>query len=371
MAGLEKLVNEVMVSSPWTVQSSWKFRRPSHINLLEMRAVEKLIEKQAKAGPQRTVCLVDSNVTRCALGKGRSSSLALSTVIRRISSTMVAFGQYLVTPFCPTRLNCADDPTRERPLRPPVPGLQLSCLSESDLWAIASIRLTNRWASNWVRLVLTVLGPYVTCLADRSSYRFSYLSAEQRRDFGHGNQRDHSTCAPVVALDFDQTLGFPGEGPFFGTFSPWVWAFSLLDFAFGLLDFLPLCLVLLFPFWPLLLLRCRWGPCWVLGALVIFHGPPGAIAMEPLTSAELARAALRATRPVLPEGRPTLDRTSRLRERYWLLLHPWHGPESTCKAQPLSGCGTPHTSRGRSVERNLWPAVPPRFLGGHLTGAAF
>lgn len=129
VSGLEnQLVNEVMVSRPWTVESSWKFKRASHINLLDMRSVEKLIEKQAKAGSVRTVCFVDSNVTRCALGKGRSSSLALSTVIRQISSTMVAFGQYLVTPFCPTRLNCADDPTRERTLRTPVHGLQIGRL---------------------------------------------------------------------------------------------------------------------------------------------------------------------------------------------------------------------------------------------------
>lgn len=78
-----------------------------------------------------------------------------------------------------------------------------------------------------------------------------------------------------------------------------------------------------FPTLPPLPFRCRWGHCRVLGAVVIFQGLSGAHAMDPVTTADLARASQRALRLVLPEGRPTLDRTSRLRERYWEQFLAW------------------------------------------------
>lgn len=122
--GLEsQIVNEIVQGSHWEVQNSWAFKRKQQINLLELKSVEKLVEKVAKRAPKRVVCLVDSNVSRGALGKGRSASRALTAVLRRIAAMQVAFAVYLTTPFCPTRLNVADDPTRARPLRAPVPGL--------------------------------------------------------------------------------------------------------------------------------------------------------------------------------------------------------------------------------------------------------
>ena len=172
VAGLEnQLVNEVMLSNSCEVRKSWKFKRPSHINLLELKSVERLAEDRAKAGPSRFVNFVDSNVTRCALGKGRSASLALSAVLRRISAVMVAFGLYMVTPFCPTRSNCADDPTTDKALRPPVPGLGWHQLSYRELWKIACIPPTRRWASNWIRLLLFMVGPRLTEFNDRTTFR--------------------------------------------------------------------------------------------------------------------------------------------------------------------------------------------------------
>ena len=211
--GLEnQLVNELMVSSKWQVERSWKFKRPSHINLLEMKAVERLVEKRAKEGPSRFACIVDSNVTRCALGKGRSSSKALSSVIRRIACTAVAFAQYMVNPFCPTRLNCADDPTRDTPLRGPVRGCDWRSFSRRELWAMASIRTTKKWASNWVRLTFLLVGPVLTQFADRSVYRWSLLADSDRSTVDSASSKA-SLSNDFSSFDFDQTLGFPGEGP--------------------------------------------------------------------------------------------------------------------------------------------------------------
>ena len=124
--------------------------------------------------------MVDSNVTRCALGKGRSASLALSAVLRRISAVLVAFGLYMVTPFCPTRLNCADDPTRDRTLRPPVPGFGWHHLSYSEVWRIACITPTRRWVSNWIRLLLFLVGPRLTQFIGLSWRRTSLCTTSRQ-----------------------------------------------------------------------------------------------------------------------------------------------------------------------------------------------
>ena len=55
VAGLEnQFVNEVMLSNSWEVKKSWKFKKPSHINLLELKAVERLVEDR---GPSQSRAL--------------------------------------------------------------------------------------------------------------------------------------------------------------------------------------------------------------------------------------------------------------------------------------------------------------------------
>ena len=84
-------VNEVAISSRWQLDSVWTFRKLRHINLQEISAVLRLatdLVKQRKA--IRFVALVDSIVTRGAVSKGRSSSRAIASLLRRLCSTMVA-----------------------------------------------------------------------------------------------------------------------------------------------------------------------------------------------------------------------------------------------------------------------------------------
>ena len=210
--GLEnQLVNEVMLSSCWSLSNSWKFKNKQRINLLEMRSVEKLVEKQAKKGPRRFCCLVDSNVCRGALGKGRSASLALSSVLRRISACQVTFGLYLTTPFCPTRLNIADDPTRERELRQPVVGCGWKTMSKQELWDIAMLPRLRRWASNWLRLMLLLLGASLKSWSDRSSFRLSRITEPVL--FGQGQPCPSCPDIDYSCFEFDAAMGYPGEGP--------------------------------------------------------------------------------------------------------------------------------------------------------------
>ena len=88
--GLEsQLVNEVVISSQWEVVKSWNFKANSHINLLELKSTERLVEAQLRRLVSlRFVSLVDSNVSRGALGKGRSASNAVMAILRRISSSL-------------------------------------------------------------------------------------------------------------------------------------------------------------------------------------------------------------------------------------------------------------------------------------------
>ena len=147
--GLEnQLINELSLSFKWSLDSVWTFRISAHINVLELSSVLKLVNRLVRAGKAlRVVVLVDSNVIKCAASKGRSSSRALSRFLVRLAALAVAGGLYLVFGFVPTRLNPADDPTRDVPLREPIPGLDLTTWDRSDLFRLAcSCRLKRAYS---------------------------------------------------------------------------------------------------------------------------------------------------------------------------------------------------------------------------------
>lgn len=295
--GLEnQLVNDVALSADWKVLDAWRFRAPLHINLLELKSVERLVVRKARECKPLKFCdIVDSNVSRGALGKGRSASLAVSRVLKRIGATLTASDLYMVNPFCPTRWNPSDSPSRELELPPVVPGLGFLGLGRDALFDLATFNPLRRWASNWIRLVLLLLSCSALQLSDRSINRVSHVRSRVR----YGVGLDFPMCPGLdfSGMDFDATLGFPGEGPH------WV-----LHFLFA-------------PFWLLsaLLSPSRvlcWGLC--CGFLVVHSS---AMEMNP-GHQDLRRARERASRP-LPEGRPTLPVTQKLRERYWALFENW------------------------------------------------
>ena len=80
----------------------------------------------------------------------------ISSVLRRIGSLMVAGGLYLCTPYVPTRLNVADDPTRDQKLR--VSAGRFGEWSRERFMDLALCKPLKRWCSNWLRLVLVALG---------------------------------------------------------------------------------------------------------------------------------------------------------------------------------------------------------------------
>ena len=190
------LANELVKATPWEVSGSWAYKSTSHINLLELAAV--VVGK--RYGSCRVLSFVDSVVTRGACSKGRSASGGITKLLTRFCSICVASGLYFTTPFCPTRLNPAVDPSRLRDVREPQDGSWAEECTEEDLYLIATHKPLRCWASNWASLIFKILGPRVLGLKDHSLYRGFPLRALYPHQ---------------AALDFDSTLGFPGEGPLF------------------------------------------------------------------------------------------------------------------------------------------------------------
>lgn len=145
-----------------------------------------------------------------AASKGRTSSLGLGPSLRRFCAISVAAALYFSIPFVPTRLNCADDPTRMTALRPPSGSFDVSSWSLDELRLLLGLPRLRRWASNWARLLLSLCGPALLLLRDRSTYRRSSCPSLW---FGEGQDSWVSVADTMHPLDFDSTLGYPGEGP--------------------------------------------------------------------------------------------------------------------------------------------------------------
>lgn len=293
VAGLENMaVNHLALSLDWEEVSAWKFKRPMHINLLETKSVERLIEDEVSAlrGDQRMISLIDSNVARCALSKGRSSSFALSSVLRRIDSLMVAGGIYLCTPYCPTRLNISDDPTRGRTLRSHVGDF--GSWTREEFMNLALIRPLRRWSANWLRLTLCLLHFSVVPIAAELPHR-------RTRTF----------------LDFDRTLGFPGEGPQACGLFP----IMFLALAIPSLGFLSVLLGLL------ILIRQPVTSFPPLVLLVVCLSCPAVHAMDsgPRNHGDLLRRTHRETLGPLPQGRLVLEVTAAQRDRLLAYFLTW------------------------------------------------
>lgn len=318
--GLESLlVNEVMESAEWTTNAVWQFKKESHINILEESALLRLCSKIARTGKTvRTIVITDSNVVKCATSKGRTSSRGLGPILRRLCSLLVSAGIYLNVAYIPTRLNAADDPTRDSEVRKPVPGLLLENWCHDDLFKLSSLGRFRRWTSNWLRLCILLRGPSFLYIGDRSLHPYPWIPRKKPLLPAHALRHD--------ILDFDSSLGFPGEGPV----SSYGWIFLLFDLLAS--SFLPLLLSFVglltwtsfcFACWWWGVVLCRRCPLCLLSALL--WAAPGAHGMPvfPTTPGDFQRASQRQARPALTEGRTVEPKTIRLRERLLELFGGW------------------------------------------------
>ena len=283
------LVNEVVKSTRWETIGSWAFKSPAHINLLELSAVVELSRRVAKYyGSCRVLSFVDSIVVRGACSKGRSASVGITKLLRRFCSICVAAGLYFTTPFCPTRLNPADDPSRLCEVREPIDGSWMEDCTQEDLYHMATLKPFRRWTSNWISLVIKILGPRVLVFNDRSLFRSFPIT-------------------PAVLyhhkMDFDSTLGFPGEGPLF---------FLLLILMLGICSSTPRL-----SFLPLLSL----SPPFLSGAVVY------AMPLQFRNVRDAARAGARASVELIP-GRQVLPVTNNMRASLLAAFISWTQDEA-------------------------------------------
>lgn len=98
----------------------WEFRRPGHINVLEVKVYRTLVRTAGRRTPSsRHVGLQDTRVGIGAEGKGRSGSPAINFQLILSLPYVFAFDFYYGPLHVRSHLNASDDPTRDEELRPP------------------------------------------------------------------------------------------------------------------------------------------------------------------------------------------------------------------------------------------------------------
>ena len=288
--GLESLfVNDVAKNAAWKIGSSWKWTGFSHINILELASAMQVVKKVARLGGGRFALLLDSFVALRALAKGRSASKALAPLLRKINALSVAFDCYPSGLFCPIRHNPSDDPTRSVPLREPcTPSPVFRKLPLAELYNLAELPKGKRWISNWASLILGLHAHDAFQVPSISSFPWRIRSHQLPIGFHE------------FTMDFDSTLGFPGEGPFQSLFLSFLSCPLLLPFAAA-------------RGWTFLCLVCVWPLRTASGAS---HGLP------PRNTEDVRRAERRGS-VILDLGRPVQPLTRSNRERLLKLFGEW------------------------------------------------
>eukprot|EP00435_Cladocopium_sp_Y103_P046984 s552_g13.t1 len=237
VAGVESVVsNDLLMSGHWEEVLSWFWRRPSHINILESHSFLTLLRHLAVNGFScRFSALLDSRVAKCSIAKGRSSALALGPSLKKSAALQVAFGLYPSLGFAPTKLNVADDPTRDTPLRLTT-APSFSTVLATDVLAQLHALPLSRNAAKWVRLVvlLCVLPSTSAEPTGLCSHGLS-LSVPPGMDFVFGLLAVLLLFVGVVAVDglcqlrhqSSSSLPSPRQGGFGGPIKLIIWGLCI------------------------------------------------------------------------------------------------------------------------------------------------
>ena len=132
----------VVRSSRFALVKRKKIKRRVHINLSELNAAMSSLERRSSSSPNKRLLLgSDSQVVLGALVRGRSSSKTLNQRLRRGLPHILAGNTYVCAQYIPTKLNVADDPTRDRPCRAPDSELPewIEAISHGDYEPLDSV----------------------------------------------------------------------------------------------------------------------------------------------------------------------------------------------------------------------------------------
>ena len=270
------IVKDILSTAEWRTLRSWRWKKRHHINVLETGAVVSLMKQLVCEEPgHRHNILVDSQVAKGAISKGRSSARSLQHGLGSIAALQLAGGLNPAINFAPTRLNTADAPTRDKEAAVPADH---SILDFLDLDQIAGCHFVAlpRHTANWVRLSLLV------------------IMVQSSRSEPIGFPDEQSLTPQGVAWTshgYPSCLSTFSESPQFGF---WLFPVSWI-FAALLITFFPW----IFSLWihsvktfrPLGLHVCRHS-MWVIVVLGLCSGVR-AIPMAPRNAVEAGRAAQR------------------------------------------------------------------------------
>jgi hypothetical protein len=108
-------VGRAIQSARWSTLISCSWGNESHINCLELEALQlglRWFASRPSSIGVRLPLLVDSSTVYCIMRKGRSSATSLLSLFRRCSALTLAMSASLVPVWLPSHLNPADAPSR-------------------------------------------------------------------------------------------------------------------------------------------------------------------------------------------------------------------------------------------------------------------
>jgi hypothetical protein len=153
-------ISEMCQSLEFRLKFLCRFKRPGHITVNEALVFKSWVKESVSS---RAVALLDSRVTMGAVAKGRSSSFALSRILRGTPGYILGSGLYPGLLHCYSADNRADGPTRLRPIDPPtraVWGSQSFGRADQRAFMQSSVRsgVIKKIPVRWLRLLLLLAG---------------------------------------------------------------------------------------------------------------------------------------------------------------------------------------------------------------------
>lgn len=112
-------IAELVCDWDWRTVFSHAASDHSHINLKELRAARLYLKRHAKSKNKkngRVIILLDSQVARGALTRGRSPSYPINRQLRRLVPTLIGGKIFPTFLWIPSKANPSDPPSRFRPL---------------------------------------------------------------------------------------------------------------------------------------------------------------------------------------------------------------------------------------------------------------
>ena len=148
------VLNDLLMTGSWKVDLQWHWATRSHINLLESHAYFGVLASPSDSWRWGSSLLSFARLPCCErllMQKEGSSSKALMPSLRKSAALQICGGLYSALGFAPTRLNTADDPTRDAVLRESCSSSCISHLQPNVVQKLHALQV-SRPTAGWIRL---------------------------------------------------------------------------------------------------------------------------------------------------------------------------------------------------------------------------